>query len=80
MPNTGTLRKLFFLSMLSYQHDVSIPAQGDFMVDDQWIFEVGGRKKEFTQIQNLDHAFLACDDIEHGIGNKVPLWLFGFLY
>ena len=62
--NIGTLREVFFLSMLSYQHSVTIPAQGDFMIDNQLIFEIGGRKQEFTQIKNLDHAFLACDDIE----------------
>ncbi len=37
-------------------------------------------KKNTSQIQNVDHAFLAGDDIEHGMGNKIPLWLFGFLY
>jgi hypothetical protein len=79
-PNLGTLRELFFLSMLSFQHEVSIPMQGDFMVEHQFIFEIGGRKKDASQIQNIDNAFLACDDIEHGMGNKIPLWLFGFLY
>ena len=79
-PNIGTLRELFFLSMLSYQHDVTIPGQGDFMIDKQLIFEIGGRKKDGLQIQNLSNAYLACDDIEHGINKKIPLWLFGFLY
>jgi predicted AAA+ superfamily ATPase len=79
-PNTGTLRELFFLSILSYQHEITLPTQGDFMVDNKLIFEIGGRKKEYDQIQNLDHAFLACDDIEHGMAKKIPLWLFGFLY
>jgi len=23
---------------------------------------------------------VAADDIEYGHGNKIPLWLFGFLY
>lgn len=79
-PNPGTLRELFFLSMLSFQHEVTIPTQGDFMIDNQWVFEIGGRKKDFLQIQHLKNAFLACDDIEHSIGAKIPLWLFGFLY
>lgn len=79
-PNLGTLRELFFLSMLSYHHDVTIPTRGDFMIDNQFVFEIGGRKKDLLQLQNLGQAYLACDDIEHGIGNKIPLWLFGFLY
>ena len=24
--------------------------------------------------------FVAADDVETGYGNKIPLWLFGFLY
>jgi hypothetical protein len=26
------------------------------------------------------NSFVAADDIEIGFGNKIPLWLFGFLY
>ena len=80
MPNIGTLRELFFLSQLSYQHELCIPQQGDFMIDDHWVAEIGGRNKDQTQIQSSGHSFLACDDIEAGIGNKIPLWLFGFVY
>jgi hypothetical protein len=28
----------------------------------------------------LENAFIASDDIEYGYQNKIPLWLFGFLY
>ena len=79
-PNLGTMRELFFLSMLSYRHEVTIPLRGDFMVDQQYVFEIGGRNKDDLQIKGLENAFLACDDIEHGHGKKIPLWLFGFLY
>lgn len=79
-PNIGTMRELFFLSMLSYQHEVTIPLKGDFMVDQQYIFEIGGRNKDPAQIKGLENAFLASDDIEHGHAKKIPLWLLGFLY
>ena len=26
------------------------------------------------------NSFVVNDDIEVGVGNKIPLWLFGFLY
>lgn len=78
--NTGTIREAFFLNTFSTLHDISLPTQGDFLVDDQFLFEIGGRKKGFQQLKNLKNAFLACDDIETGIGDKIPLWLFGFLY
>jgi len=54
--------------------------KGDFLVDDEYLFEVGGKNKNYKQIHEEKYSFLACDDIEIGIGNKIPLWLFGFLY
>ena len=56
-----------------------ISAQGDFLVDGEWLFEVGGKGKTFDQIKDLPKSYIACDDIEIGVGNKIPLWMFGFL-
>jgi hypothetical protein len=64
-----------FLDELIY-----IVNKGDFLVNDIYIFEVGGKKKSFKQIKDLDNSFVASDDIEIGFKNKIPLWLFGFLY
>lgn len=78
--NIGTLRETFFINMLSAMHNVSSPQQGDFLVDDQYTFEIGGKNKSFKQIKDVHKSFLVVDDIETGIGNRIPLWLFGFLY
>ena len=78
--NPGNIRETFFMNMLSQSFSVKLPKFGDFIVDDKYIFEVGGRKKGFSQIKDIPDSFLAVDDIEIGIGNKIPLWLFGFLY
>ncbi len=48
------------------------------MIDN--LFEIGGRNKGFEQIKGIPNSYLAIDDIEIGIGKKIPLWLFGFLY
>ena len=48
----------------------------DFIVG-EFTFEIGGTKKSFEQIRD---SYIAADDIEVGVGNKIPLWLFGFLY
>ena len=61
-------------------HEVSVPLKGDFLVYDKYIFEVGGKNKSFKQIENIENSFVVADDIESGFGNKIPLWLFGFLY
>lgn len=52
----------------------------DFLIDDRYLFEVGGPKKSFNQIKDVENSFLAIDGVEFGRGNKIPLWLFGFLY
>ena len=70
----GTRRETFFASMLSYLKG------GDFMVDERYVFEVGGRSKSKRQIKDLENAWIVADDIEIGAGQKIPLWLFGFLY
>ncbi len=78
--NTGTIRETFFLNMLFSKHKVSSTQKGDFIIDDTIIFEIGGKQKDFHQIKNLKHSYLAVDNIEHGSGKRIPLWLFGFLY
>jgi hypothetical protein len=59
---------------------VQYPKKGDFLVDGRWLFEIGGKNKGFKQIKDVENSFVAADDIEVGFGNKIPLWLFGFLY
>jgi len=48
-------------------------------VDDEWAFEVGGAGKTSAQLQ-AGKGFVVADDLEVGFENKIPLWLFGFLY
>ncbi len=76
----GTIRETFFANQLQLSHKVSIPAKGDFLINDKYLFEVGGKNKSFEQIKDIENSFVAADDLESGFGNKIPLWLFGFLY
>lgn len=75
----GTVRETFFNNQLAVNNKVSLPAKGDFKVDGRYLFEVGGRKKSFEQIKDEPDSFLAVDSVETGNGNRIPLWLFGFL-
>jgi predicted AAA+ superfamily ATPase len=79
-PDIGNLRETFFLNQLSVKHVVSYPEKGDFRVNDKYLFEVGGKSKTQKQIKGEENAFIVADDIEYAFGNKIPLWLFGFLY
>ncbi len=79
-PEIGTVRETFFYNQLSRVCAVNFPDKGDFLVDDRYLFEVGGARKSFGQIKDVADSFLAIDGVEFGRGNKIPLWLFGFLY
>lgn len=78
--NVGCLRETFFLNQLRCAHEVSMPSQGDFLVDDKYLFEVGGKGKSFSQIADIASSYLAVDGIETGHGSRIPLWMFGLLY
>ena len=78
--NKGNERETFFNTQLRVTNDVKHPLKGDFLVNDKFLFEVGGRKKSFEQIADVPDSFLAVDDTEIGHGNRIPLWMFGFLY
>jgi len=78
--NIGTIRETFFFNQVSQVYDVYYPAKGDFLVDEKFLFEVGGSNKTFDQIKDIENSFLAVDETEIGHGNRIPLWLFGFLY
>jgi len=76
--NIGAKRESFFLSMLE-GHTVRYAKKGDYSVG-AYHFEVGGKNKSFAQLKDIEKSYLVLDDIELGDGNKIPLWLFGFLY
>jgi predicted AAA+ superfamily ATPase len=78
--NAGTQREIFFLNMLSLEHEVTLPSKGDFLINGKLLFEIGGRKKSFEQIKNVQNSYIASADLENGFGAKIPLWLFGFIY
>ncbi len=87
--NAGTLRELFFVNQLRNAFSnhpalvdatVELTDRGDFWVKSAYTFEIGGKTKTYDQTKGIKDSYIAADDIETGFGNKIPLWLFGFLY
>ena len=78
--NNGSIRESYFVSQVGLSHQVHFFDKGDFIVDDKFVFEVGGASKTDKQLQNNDYGYVVADNIEIGFDNKIPLWLFGFLY
>jgi len=76
----GALRETFFVHQVRPAHSLRLANHGDFIVDENYIFEIGGKNKTNKQIRKVDNGFIAADDIEFGYGNKIPLWMFGLLY
>ena len=79
-PEIGNARETFFVSFIKEKYEIYFANAGDFLVEDKYVFEIGGKNKTDKQIKNLKSAFLVKDDIEIGSENIIPLWAFGFLY
>jgi hypothetical protein len=79
-PNIGNLRETFFFNQLKAIGEVTSSNRADFIFNNKYIFEVGGRNKGHEQIIGLDNAYLALDNLEYGFDNNIPLWMFGMLY
>ncbi|WP_227873898.1 ATP-binding protein [Flavobacterium nackdongense] len=79
-PNIGNIRETFFLNQIKQQHRVSYSEKVDFTVNETYWFEIGGKNKGKSQLVGLDNAYLVQDQIAIGVGNTIPLWLFGMLY
>ena len=89
--NLGTLRETFFLNQLSYltqqpglvPPELRLPKRGDFLLltaDETFLFEVGGANKRFTQIGKEANHYVIADTTATEEAQRIPLWLFGFLY
>lgn len=77
--NIGNIRETFFFNQTKVKYDVIQSPIADFLINDM-TFEVGGKKKNQTQLNNIDKGFIVKDDIEYGFMNIIPLWQFGLLY
>jgi predicted AAA+ superfamily ATPase len=78
--NTGNIRETFFFNQMKVKHTVTWSDKTDFVVDNKYSFEIGGKNKTGKQLKNVSDGYLALDNIELGFGNQIPLWLFGLMY
>lgn len=76
----GNMRETFFLNQFQGLHSIHLSTVADFIIDQKYTFEIGGKNKTHKQIQDLSNAFVAKDNIEIGYDRCIPLWLFGFVF
>lgn len=75
----GAVRETFFVRTVGGSHEIRAGKGADFVVEGGTHFEVGGKSKGSRQLAGLKNSYLALDDIPAGSGNRIPLWMFGFL-
>ncbi|PKP45311.1 MAG: AAA family ATPase [Bacteroidetes bacterium HGW-Bacteroidetes-11] len=78
--NAGNIRETFFANQVGFQHDINYTEHGDFLVNNKYTFEIGGKHKSTKQLKAATEGYIISDGIEFGHNNKIPLWLFGFIY
>lgn len=80
-PDLGNLRETFFSNQIHNAGEkINLHPEIDFLINEQYGFEVGGKNKTKSQIKNIENSFLVKDDIEIGFGNTIPLYIFGLMY
>ena len=76
----GAVQELFALTCLEQSHlKPAYSTIGDLQCGD-FLFEIGGRNKSAKQIRGQENAYLLLDDLLIGTGQRIPLYLLGFLY
>jgi predicted AAA+ superfamily ATPase len=79
----GNVRETFLANQLGCEYSITFPETGDLLAEGKYLIEAGGKRKTMRQLirtPEIFDAYIAADDIEYGHDNKIPLWLFGFLY
>lgn len=79
-PLIGTIRETFAANCLSDQGELSAPTFGDFCLNEQYTFEIGGRSKNRKQLKSIKNSFVFTDDTLWAENHSIPLWLLGFLW
>lgn len=78
--NRGTVRETFLANQCMGRFKIHLAEKGDFVIDQKYTIEVGGKGKDLSQLGDNQHGYVAADEIEIGFGRKIPLYLFGFMY
>lgn len=78
--NKGIIRESFFVNQMLTIGKLFTTNRADFEDGNNIQFEIGGKSKKSNQLDSDKTGYLVLDDITIGSKNKIPLYLFGFLY
>ena len=76
--NWNAVRESFFLNQLQKDNQVNAGLRGcQFLVNNKYNFKIDDNARpRYVQ----DTTYYVVDSMQAGVGNMIPLWLFGFLY
>ena len=78
-PDIGNIRETMFFTTMKVFYPIVSSSVSDFLIGD-YTFEIGGKNKTQKQVRDVENAYIVKDDIEYGMRNIIPLWMFGFIY
>ncbi len=78
--NAGSHRETYCVYAFKAAHQISTPARGDLLIDQQYTIEIGGPGKTFHQIANMPNPYLILDTKEKGTKDTIPMWMLGLFY
>ncbi|MBK9686306.1 MAG: ATP-binding protein [Saprospiraceae bacterium] len=78
--NTGSHRETYCVYAFKAAHQVSTPARGDLLIDQQYTIEIGGPGKSFHLLANMPNPYLILDTKEKGTKDTIPMWMLGLFY
>jgi predicted AAA+ superfamily ATPase len=74
----GTIRETFFNTQLNIEHQLRLPKTGDFLVDEKYTFEIGGKNKTSKQVKDIQNSYVVLDELKtvYLIKSTVVVWVF----
>lgn len=60
--NIGNVRETFFANQLKKSHQVTMSEACDFLVNGIYMFRIGSKRKEYSQIEEISSGFIVVAD------------------
>ncbi len=76
----ANIRETFFVNQVGATEKVSAAPEGYFVVNGKWRFQLSKNEDQSHIFEERKNAFSVVDTLISDHPNKIPLWLFGFLY
>ncbi len=72
--------KTFLQNQLSFANELNFSTKVDLIVNSEYEFVMNNSSSDKQTFFNLDKIFFPTENIEIGVKNNIPLWIFGFMY